>query len=40
MRDEEALAQTLERSGLALERWLDRSRGWLVAAEPADAAIL
>jgi SAM-dependent methyltransferase len=31
LRDEDALARTLERSGLALERWLDRARGWLAA---------
>jgi SAM-dependent methyltransferase len=31
LRDEEALAQVLEHSDLRLERWLDRSRGWLVA---------
>jgi hypothetical protein len=29
--DEDALARTLERSGLELERWLDPARGWLVA---------
>jgi hypothetical protein len=29
--DDDELDRALEGSGLAFERWLDRSRGWLVA---------
>jgi SAM-dependent methyltransferase len=29
--DDDELFRTLERSGLAFDRWLDRPRGWLVA---------
>jgi SAM-dependent methyltransferase len=29
--DDDALARTLEGSGLELDRWLDRARGWLAA---------